>query len=57
MPKIEKRWGQGFYLPDGVDYEYAARSGTYFGFDINNELINKKTPISRVFVKSNVGPS
>jgi len=47
MPKTENYWGQGVYLPDGVDYEYAARSAHFFGFDINNELAdircNKKT--------------
>lgn len=38
MPIHEKRWGQGIYLPDGIDYEYAARAATRFEFDLNDEL-------------------
>lgn len=38
MPKSDKHWGQGFYLPNGVDYEYAARSANEFSFNINEAL-------------------
>jgi len=38
MPEHEKRWGQGFYLPDGINYEYAARASKRFEFDLNDEL-------------------
>lgn len=38
LPTNDKRWGQGFYLPKDLNYEYAARSGTAFSFDLNDEL-------------------
>ena len=38
LPANDKRWGQGFYLPQNVDYEYAARSGKQFSFNLNDEL-------------------
>lgn len=42
MPASDKYWGQGFYLPTGVDYEYAARSSNRFGFNLNDELIKTR---------------
>jgi len=38
LPMNDKRWGQGFYLPRNVDYEYAARAATQFNFNISDEL-------------------
>lgn len=38
LPMSDKRWGQGFYLPKNVDYEYAARAGKQFSFKLNDEL-------------------
>ena len=38
FPENDQRWGQGFYLPGNLNYEYAARSGTAFNFDLNDEL-------------------
>lgn len=38
MPAEEKYWAQNFYLPDGVDYEYSAREGSQFSFNLNDEL-------------------
>ncbi len=38
LPVDDKRWGQGFYLPRNVDYEYAARSSKQFSFNLNDEL-------------------
>jgi hypothetical protein len=38
FPVNDKRWGQGFYLPRNVNYEYAARSGKKFSFNLNDEL-------------------
>ncbi len=40
----DKRWGQGFYLPRNVDYEYAARAGTQFSFNLNDELSQTRCP-------------
>lgn len=44
MPTNDKRWGQGFYLPQGIDYEYAARSSTEFSFNINEQLAQTRCP-------------
>jgi hypothetical protein len=38
MPKEEKYWGQDYYMPDGIDYEYFARESRIFSFDINDQL-------------------
>ena len=38
MPANENYWGQDFYMPQGVDYEYSARTAKKFEFDINDEL-------------------
>ena len=42
MPASDKYWGQGFYLPTGIDYEYAARAANRFAFDLNDELTNAR---------------
>ena len=42
MPANEHYWAQDFYLPDGVDYEYAARQAKQFKFDLNDELAQKR---------------
>ena len=42
MPASDKYWGQGFYLPTGIDYEYAARSSKRFAFNLNDELIKAR---------------
>ncbi len=38
FPANDKRWGQGFYLPNNVNYEYAARAAKEFSFNLNDEL-------------------
>ncbi|PID46258.1 MAG: hypothetical protein CSB47_04850 [Proteobacteria bacterium] len=38
MPAQDKYWGQDFYLPNGIDYEYAARASNEFAFNINEQL-------------------
>ena len=38
LPADDKRWGQGFYLPGNLDFEYAARSSKQFNFNLNDEL-------------------
>jgi len=38
MPEKDNRWGQDFYLPDNINYEYAARSGTRFEFSLDSRL-------------------
>ena len=38
MPKAENYWYQGFYLPEGIDYEYFAREAKEFSFDVNDKL-------------------
>ena len=38
MPKSENNWYQGYYLPEGIDYEYFAREANQFSFDLNDEL-------------------
>jgi len=42
MPENEKQWGQGAYLPDGIAYEYSARQGNKFSFDLNNQLVKTR---------------
>ena len=42
MPKSENNWYQGFYLPEGIDYEYFAREAKQFSFDLNDELSQKR---------------
>lgn len=42
MPKEEGYWGQKFYLPEGIDYEYSGRSSSRFEFDLNDELTKKR---------------
>ncbi len=44
MPENEKRWGQGAYLPDGISYEYSARQGHRFSFDLNDQLVKMRCP-------------
>ncbi|PWR00497.1 hypothetical protein [Leucothrix pacifica] len=44
MPESDKKWGQGFYLPNGTDYEYAARSSNEFSFNINEQLGKIRCP-------------
>jgi hypothetical protein len=39
MPASENHWGQDFYMPQGVDYEYSARMAKKFELDINDRLI------------------
>jgi methionine-rich copper-binding protein CopC len=38
MLKSENYWYQGYYLPEGIDYEYSARSAKQFSFDLNDQL-------------------
>lgn len=42
MPASENHWYQGFYLPQGIDYEYFAREGKIFSFDVNDQLSQKR---------------
>lgn len=42
MPESEAQWGQSFYLPYGIDYEYAARTGTQFTIKLNQQLTTKR---------------
>ncbi len=42
MPEEEKYWAQDFYLPEGIDYEYAARQATKFEFNLNDELSRQR---------------
>lgn len=42
MPESEKKWEQGAYLPDSIDYEYSARMGDHFSFDLNNQLTKSR---------------
>ncbi len=42
MPASEKYWDQNYYLPEGIDYEYFAREGKVFNFDLNDELVSKR---------------
>lgn len=44
MPESDKRWGQGYYLPRGTDFEYAARSSNEFAFNINEKLGQLRCP-------------
>lgn len=38
MPERENFWDQGYYLPNGIDYEYFAREAKQFSFDLNDQL-------------------
>ena len=38
MPASDKLWGQGYYLPKDIDYEYAARSSQSFSFNLHDQL-------------------
>ncbi len=38
MPKSENYWYQGYYLPEGIDYEYFAREAKTFRFDVDDKL-------------------
>jgi len=38
MPESENYWGQNYYMPEGVDYEYSARKAKQFEFDLNDNL-------------------
>ncbi|MCF6188951.1 MAG: hypothetical protein L3J51_00565 [Cocleimonas sp.] len=38
MPKNENYWGQNYYMPEGMDYEYSARKAKQFEFDLNDDL-------------------
>ena len=42
FPVNDERWGQGFYLPNKVNYEYAARAAKQFSFNLNNELVSTR---------------
>ena len=44
LPSNDQRWGQGFYLPGKLDYEYAARSSDQFNFNLNDELMRLRCP-------------
>ena len=46
MYKEENRWGQDFYLPDGINHEFAARKGSKFNFQLNQQLKDQRCPIS-----------
>ncbi len=38
MPESENYWGQNYYMPEGMDYEYSARKAKQFEFDLNDSL-------------------
>ncbi len=38
MPESENYWGQNYYMPEGMDYEYSARKAKQFEFDLNDDL-------------------
>lgn len=42
MPAAEKYWGQEYYMPYGLDYEYFARESKQFSFNLNDELSGKR---------------
>jgi len=42
MPASENYWYQGYYLPEGIDYEYSARQAKNFGFDVNDQLSDNR---------------
>jgi len=42
MPADENYWGQDYYMPEGIDYEFLARDSRQFNFDINDELSAKR---------------
>ena len=41
MPERENFWGQ-YYMPWGIDYEFAARASELFHFDLSDELARKR---------------
>ncbi len=41
MPGREQKWEQ-YYLPDDIDYEYAARASAEFLFDLNDTLARRR---------------
>ena len=43
MPESEGFWGQ-YYMPAGIDYEYAARASQKFHFDLSDELMTNRCP-------------
>lgn len=45
MPESENHWYQGYYLPDGIDYEYFARESKQFAFDLNDQLSKKRCKV------------
>ncbi len=51
MPESEKFWGQGYYLPQGVDYEYMARESNLFRFDLNDQLSKKRCKVGGCLVE------
>ena len=38
MKAEDHYWGQDYYLPEGIDYEYFAREAGQFSFDLNDQL-------------------
>lgn len=42
MPASENYWGQNYYMPQGIDYEYSARVANQFEFDIEDSLIKTR---------------
>ncbi|MEH6455459.1 MAG: hypothetical protein V7749_04000 [Cocleimonas sp.] len=46
MPKTENNWYQGYYLPEGIDYEYFAREAKQFSFDLNDELSQNRCNVN-----------
>ena len=38
MKAEDHYWGQEYYLPEGIDYEYFAREAQQFSFDLNDQL-------------------
>jgi hypothetical protein len=42
MEAKDNYWGQKYYLPDGIDYEYFARKADQFSFDLNDQLAEKR---------------
>jgi len=42
MPKTENHWAQDYYLPETIDFEYAARQAKQLTFDLNDQLAKKR---------------
>ena len=38
MKAEDHYWGQDYYLPEGIDYEYFAREAGQFSFDLNDQM-------------------